>query len=945
MMKRIRSNLSKCGRASQTRTRRVAGMAACLLLGACGLTEEELPACATEATSADLPLPSDVGREAYLSALTQFLTSFEYRDLGWCEDKGLVRDTGPYIAGVGYRGTHPPVHMAYSPQALTWLVEGRQAGAMPDGALIIKEQWYSAEVHGEMRSGMPAVAFESFSRNELDQMFQEGSSSGSAGWTTMIKDSSGSIDGWFWAEIDAGSDPSDPDGFSLLSDDFGSPCIRCHASAQVESTFIDERNIAGFPGEPHTYTIEDGWQTQESSPADPDAYQLTPQYERQPTAFVPWLPGATGSSDPQQSSEWLEQYPSIGAIAAADVRGFPPASFDHVPHPPAERAQPFVTADQCLGCHGGLSGFGDPMFEASTTAEGLGTDISPSGDWRFTPMGLAGRDPIFYSQLEVEVAMVAADYPEEEVAAFAQGAVETCMGCHGGPGVRQAKLDDVPFQQDFLYLDDPQDPGFEYGALARDGINCTMCHHIAGGGTEAEFFRDATTGRLPMSPPDVIYGPFDQDLHPEPMEHGVGFTPEHSPHVQSSRLCGHCHTINLPVIDDPTAPGTLPSAAFPIRFNDSSYPFPIHAEQATYTEWLNSDFQTEFDPGAAAQSCQSCHMQKTFLGREIDTIIASIQDEAYPAIDHLLPGLSLAPRTGYGRHQFVGLNVPLLQMFNQFYDVLGVNKQNYMSSLSTSLSNTIAQMLDQAAETTIELATTARVEGERVVADVSLSNLTGHRFPSGVAFRRAWIEVLLLDTQTEEVVWGSGRTNEVGVIVDGAGAPLPSEFFADDVWQPHFEEIASESQVQIYEEVPLDRAGTVTYSFLRRNDEPKDNRLLPRGWTARGPSDTISETIIESTHPKGAALQDPSYTDGSGSDRVTYRMPIPEGVAPADLAVRASIYYQSTSPGFLREKFTWAPEGEATRRLYYLLSSLDTRGTPIENWKLRLQTETVPVVP
>jgi hypothetical protein len=545
--------------------------------------------------------------------------------------------------------------------------------------------------------------------------------------------------------------------------------------------------------------------------------------------------------------------------------------------------------------------------------------------------------------------VVAGGASDSEIAEFAQGLTETCMSCHGGPGVRQAAEDGATFRKEFLFIEDDQDPNFKYGALARDGINCTLCHHIGDGGTEADFFKFATTGRFPMSPKSVIYGPYQSTtLHPEPMEHGVGFTPEYGPHVDalstSSRLCGHCHSIDLPVIDAPTVPGTPPSAAFPIGFNDPDYPFPIHAEQATYTEWLNSEFQTIFGTTSeTAQSCQHCHMQETYDGSPIETIIASIQDASYPEILWQLPDLFLEARGEFGRHQFVGLNVPLLQLFNQFESVLGVSKANYMSGLSTALANTIAAMLDQAANRTATLDVAASVQSDDVVVDVTVTNLTGHRFPSGVAFRRAWLEVLLVDTATGDTVWGSGRTNNVGVIVDQNGAPLPTEFFKDNVWQEHHETIDSQSQVQIYEEVALNSAGDVTYSFLRRGSDPKDNRLLPRGWTAEGPSNTISAAIIESTHPKGVAALDPSYADGSGTDSLSYVIPLPVGPQVGDLEVRVTLNYQSTSPAFLQEKFTWSKDGPATKRLYYLMSNLNTSGTPIENWKLSVQTASASV--
>jgi hypothetical protein len=39
-------------------------------------------------------------------------------------------------------------------------------------------------------------------------------------------------------------------------------------------------------------------------------------------------------------------------------------------------------------------------------------------------------------------------------------------------------------------------------------------------------------------------------------------------------------------------------------------------------------------------------------------------------------------------------------------------------------------------------------------------------------------------------------------------------------------------------------------------------------------------------------------------------------------------------PYFLHTLFKNAPEGEATKRLHFMLSNMDLKGTAIEDWKL-----------
>jgi hypothetical protein len=332
---------------------------------------------------------------------------------------------------------------------------------------------------------------------------------------------------------------------------------------------------------------------------------------------------------------------------------------------------------------------------------------------------------------------------------------------------------------------------------------------------------------------------------------------------------------------------------------------------------------------------------------------------------------------GFARHQLQGLNVFLVELFDRFMepdsntppnysnDILGVRKSDYMSTLSNDLPNAIANFVQTARHesATIEVLQ-PQIDGQRLSATVRVANRTGHRLPSGVGFRRAFIEFLVMDSRKIDpatgqptVVWASGRTNAAGVIVDGQGNPLPSEYVGTATnrkgpYQPHFNggarPVTQPTQVQIYEELIQDRNGNFTTSFIRRNHTAKDNRLLPRGWTAAGPDpSSLSGRFLESTFAEGEARQDPTYNDGSGTSIVRYEVPLsalPQGIDPSRLTIKATLYYQSIPPYYLMQRFEQAPKAAATQRLLYLTSRLDTAGTPIENWKL-LIAATAPVVP
>ncbi|HZI46382.1 MAG TPA: hypothetical protein VFD75_01230 [Pyrinomonadaceae bacterium] len=333
--------------------------------------------------------------------------------------------------------------------------------------------------------------------------------------------------------------------------------------------------------------------------------------------------------------------------------------------------------------------------------------------------------------------------------------------------------------------------------------------------------------------------------------------------------------------------------------------------------------------------------------------------------------------------------VTLLQMFQQYMSpyksngtnvlanvVLGVRQNDYMSGLD-DLSTAIDAFVQQAQNSTAEVSVSpATISDQKLVADVRMTNKTGHRFPSGVGFRRAFLEFRVVDNDSGKTVWCSGCTNELGVIVKG-NERLASELFdvytdgtkpaslgypaacnkpvagvSPQHYQPHYfwdpqkntgSLITREDQVQIYEELNLDIQCGMTTSFLRRDYQLKDNRLLPFGWTSTGPLNAdktpyIPADYLHETFPV-AVGGDPAYADGSGTNVVRYQIPL-SAFTSKNVTVTATLYYQSIPPYFLRDRFSQAPNEPATQRLYYLTSNLQTKGTPIEDWKFQIASAT-----
>ena len=206
------------------------------------LTNASAAPC-TDGMEAPLPLPSTIAPEnlaTYEKELLEWLKARKYD--GWCADKG-IRDTGPWIDDV-YYGTHKAAKIYYSPNVMKWLIGGRQ-GTIPDGAMIIKEQYDAPAARWENKTPPPVTD-----------------------WTIMIKDAKGSADGWFWGELwttMAFDDHAWP--FQYPNTGFGIYCTRCHASAEKESTFSALNNIEGFPGDALTFRVDDSWRDEASREA------------------------------------------------------------------------------------------------------------------------------------------------------------------------------------------------------------------------------------------------------------------------------------------------------------------------------------------------------------------------------------------------------------------------------------------------------------------------------------------------------------------------------------------------------------------------------------------------------------------------------------------------------------------------------------------------------
>jgi cytochrome c553 len=918
-----------------------------------------------------LPLPSKIGPDAYQVTLNQYTSNFCYqKDQSWKRDSDY-RDTGFFFGGKSY-GTHNGVRVYYSPEMYAWMQKGEPENKIPDGAMVIKEMY-------------PAPVVQSYTNSDM------------TGLAIMVRDSKVAWDGWYWTD----GGPTVSYQYNYPSSGYALYCMNCHAStAKTDLTFSAMRNITGDPlvfnptMPPNRITVQPargraGNVVAESVPGVRAVQQAKPKSE----------PSVHEKRDSRQSSREAapEKLPrkSRPAEAAPEAAEQIPKQmvmeyFDTVTQGPRPKVRDsFLTSNQCIGCHDATQNNASQpnmyypqiyTLPDKTTKE-IDLNLSPYGEWRTSMMGLSGRDPIFYAQLETEIAL----HPEQK-----DNIVGTCLSCHGAMGQRQITQDNKgPFKLE--YLDQtaswPESlrPYAKYGNLARDGVSCTICHRISaeGLGTPATY-----TGKFKVGKPDEIFGPYE-DVVTLPMDNALGLKPLQTKEnqIRSSALCGSCHTVVLPILNVGQKYGGNP-------FEDPNVP--NEHEQNTYLEWLNSIYQNEKPPinPATVQTCQDCHMPSRYpskTGNQLQFKIASIEEDIFPIVDNIadekdihLKVRGADPKQPYSRHTLIGMNIFALEMFYQFSGTLGLVSYDPMAGFwgtpppGLMLAKKSALDLARNETATVEIVSVKK-NATTLTADVKVTNLAGHKFPSGVSFRRAFVEFKVnVAGAGGPPRWVSGATDAKGTIVARRGAqyvPLVTESFnprknPGQQYQPHYEVINSEDQVQIYEELIKDSSCNFTTSFLSLAHPVKDNRLMPKGWKCIDRPDGKDSAGAETLKPcPGAAPpgdepcggtapfgvpNDPrshpnstGYFDGSGSDVVTYEVPLKAlNLRPGqEITVTATIYYQTIPPYYLEQRRDNAPAGVFTRSLMYYVDKLDVttidpkwalliNEAPIKDWKL-----------
>ena len=462
-----------------------------------------------------------------------------------------------------------------------------------------------------------------------------------------------------------------------------------------------------------------------------------------------------------------------------------------------------------------------PSNQCMTCHNGVSTpsgeDVSFGTLWRPSMMAHSARDPYWHAGVRREVT----DHPR------AQAAIENeCSRCH--MPMAHVLTHAMGRQQSvFANLAAPG-TGAAADPLAVEGVSCSLCHQIK---DEALGSKSSFTGGfvIDLATPlefRQVFGPYEVDRgRTAVMRSATGLLPTEATHIQRSEVCATCHTLYTHSLN---AEGEA-IAEFP--------------EQMPYQEWLHSEFRE-------TQSCQSCHMPVVTQPTPVTSVLGE-------------------PREGLSRHDFRGANFLMLGVLNRFRTDLGVVARP--AELDAAIMRTKAFLQSSTATVSVER---AEVEQGRLVADIVVRNLAGHKLPTAYPSRRVWLHVTVRDGEGR-LVFSSGAVEPSGAIAGNDNDQDGARF------EPHYREIRSPGEVQIYEAIMGTETRAVTTGLLSAVSYLKDNRILPRGFDKRtAPADVAVN---------GEAIADADFA--AGEDRVRYS--VDTAAARGPFTIEVQLWYQS----------------------------------------------------
>jgi len=414
---------------------------------------------------------------------------------------------------------------------------------------------------------------------------------------------------------------------------------------------------------------------------------------------------------------------------------------------------------------------------------------------------------------------------------------DKCTRCH----MPMASIEANDTNQKIALFDDgflnPSNPLHDE---AMDGVSCTLCHQIEK--TEQFGTDEGFSGHFTVGDSREIYGQYSNVLT-QPMLNTVNYLPTYSKHVSSSDLCASCHDLKTPFVD---MSGTI--------VENQTFP-----EQMPYSEWAESDFA---DEGSTPSTCQQCHMPQI--------------NDAGVRIANRPNGVS--SRNQFSQHLFLGANTYMMSILK--------NNAAELNTEGVSFDNLIArnrEFIKTAGAVNVQ---SASIVDDNLIVDLQVTNVIGHKLPTAYPSRRAYLHVTVKNDENV-IVFESGKTQDNGAIV---GNDADSD---RNTYEPHYQLITEQDQVQLYETVMGNVDNEVTYTLLQAAQYLKDNRLLPPGFD--------KATAPEDVAVYGLANSDNDFVQGQ--DKVRYQIDVSQ-FNSTKFTVEISLNYQPVAFSFLQDLYT-----------------------------------------
>jgi len=519
-------------------------------------------------------------------------------------------------------------------------------------------------------------------------------------------------------------------------------------------------------------------------------------------------------------------------------------------------------SNNCSGCHKGGSVTDDPIN-------------MPYSTWVGSMKANATRDPLFWAALDV----ANNDLP---------GVGDFCLKCHSPLGWYNGRVAKP------VTPGDPPVDGVNGCELAADytdvhsqhndfdGVTCEFCHRMdqTGPGGEAQIIQNGSVWiddeACPTDSIPCRKGPYSAEDYND-----GGSTPfhgwEYSSFIQSAEFCGSCHNVSSPdyeqngvvqpfktlVLSD----GTATSLAMPV--------------ERTYSEWQNSyfadliyrdgmgDISSDLPALVTGANCQTCHMPQ------------SESIEARACVFDNLNGMGEGRRMGnLPTHQFAGGNSWIPQVLKGLY---GADLEASDTGRLTAFDLTTSYALDMLQNQSALLdASVNSVTSEELSLAITVTNLTGHKLPTGYPEgRRMWLQVVVRDA-SNAIIWESGAYDEMtGVLTEDAQVKVYESL--QGIWNPAAN--GGDGACEI-----TDGDGDKMFHFALNDCVAKDNRIPPLGFRSATDPEMMPVGITYPARP-GHPGEVVNY------DVTNYLVPVSGQTGP--FSVEATLKYQIASKEYI----------------------------------------------